>query len=315
MNFQQLRSVHEAIRRGFNLTETAEILHASQSAISRQIRELEDELGVDIFQRRGKRLVGLTEPGIEVAQIIERILEDRGSLKKAADEYRRLADGTLSVAATHAQVRYRIPDAVLAFRQAWPQVRLALHQTNPAHIAELLKSGDVDLGLLPEGLARAPELVAFRAYSWSHRFVVPKGHPLLDTALPGLEEIARYPIITFEAGMVGRQRVEQAFHNRGLEPDIIISAADSDVIKTYVALGLGVGIIAERSYDPDADHKLVCLDTGPLITPITTSVVVRRGTYLRGYTLAFIQSLVPGLSAESIREQVEMPAGVPPIAA
>ncbi len=311
MNFQQLRSVHEAIRRGFNLTETAEVLHASQSAISRQIRELEDELGVDIFQRHGKRLTGLTPPGRQIALIVERILKDRESLKKASDEYRRLADGSLSIAATHAQVRYRLPDAVMAFREAYPQVRLTLQQTTPAHIAELLKSGDADLGLLPDGLPRAPELLAFKAYSWSHRFVVPKGHPLLNIPLPGLYEIARYPIITFEEGMVGRQRVEQAFRGRGLEPDIIISAADSDVIKTYVALGLGVGIIAERSYDPEADHKLVCLNTGPLIAPITTSVVVRRGSYLRGYALAFIQSLVPGLSAENIREQLEATTDAP----
>lgn len=315
MNFQQLRAVHEAIRRGFNLTETADVLHASQSAISRQIRELEDELGVDVFQRHGKRLIGLTEPGREIAQIIERILKDRDSLKKASDEYRKLAHGTLSVAATHAQVRYRLTDAVMAFRDAYPQVHLSLQQTHPIHIAELLKSGAVDLGLLPDGLPRAPELVAFKAYSWGHRFVVPKGHPLLDIPMPGLDEIARYPIITFEQGMVGRQRVDHAFRSRGLEPDIVISAADSDVIKTYVSLGLGVGIIAERSFDPETDHKLVCLNTSRLIAPITTSVVLRRGTYLRSYMVAFIQSLVPGLSAEQIREQVEAPPADTQIAA
>ncbi|MFT4197325.1 MAG: LysR substrate-binding domain-containing protein [Pseudoxanthomonas sp.] len=311
MNFQQLRAVHEAIHRRFNLTETAEILHASQSAVSRQIRELEEELGVDIFQRHGKRLIGLTEPGHEIAQIIERMLKDRDSLKKASDEFRRIDGGSLTLAATNAQVRYRLPEAIMAFRSAYPQVHLALHQTAPTQIAELVKSGQADLGLLPDDLPRPADLVTFKAYSWTHRFVVPKGHPLLDIPLPSLDEIARYPIITFEEGMVGRQRIDQAFQSHGLVPDIIISAADSDVIKTYVALGLGVGIIAEKSFDPDIDQRLVALNTARFIRPITTSIAVRRGTYLRSYALAFIRSLVPGLSAEDIREQVEAPAGAP----
>ncbi len=307
MNFQQLKAVHEAIRHGFNLTETAEILHASQSAVSRQIRELEEELGLDIFQRHGKRLVGLTAPGQEVAQIVERILKDRDSLRKAADEYLRIDGGGLALAATHAQVRYRLPETVMAFRQAYPQVRLTLHQTAPAQIIELIKSGQADLGLLPDGLPRPPDLVTFKAYSWSHRFVVPHGHPLLEVRYPSLEEIARYPIITFEEGMVGREKINQAFRDRGLEPDIIISAVDSDVIKTYVALGLGVGIVAERSFDAETDPKLACLDTGALIAPITTSVAVLRGSYLRSYAIAFIQALVPGLGADEIRARVESP--------
>ncbi|MFT4246609.1 MAG: LysR substrate-binding domain-containing protein [Pseudomonas sp.] len=308
MNFQQLRAIHEAIRHGFNLTETAEVLHASQSAVSRQIRELEDELGIDVFQRHGKRLIGLTQPGQEIAQIVERILKDRDSLKKAADEYLRIDGGSLAVAATHAQVRYRLPELVMAFRNDYPQVRLTLHQTAPTQIIELIKSGQVDLGLLPDGLPRPPDLVTFKAYSWSHRFVVPQGHPLLDIRFPSLEEIAAYPIITFEEGMVGREKINQAFRNRGLEPDIIISAVDSDVIKTYVALGLGVGIIAEKSFDPVADHKLACLDTGALIAPITTSVAVRRGSYLRSYAIAFIRALIPGLDSAEIRERVESQA-------
>jgi LysR family cys regulon transcriptional activator len=305
MNFQQLRAVSEAIRLGFNLTETAEVLHASQSAVSRQIRELEEELGVDIFLRHGKRLTGLTAPGQEIASIVARILQGRESLRHASEDFRNPAHGSLSIAATHAQVRYRLPSAVLAFRSAFPQVSLTLQQTAPPQIVELLRSGHADIGLIPEGLPYEPELVRFPAYSWSHVFVVPRGHPLLEVAYPGLADIARYPLITFEEGMVGRMRINQAFAMQGLKPDIIISAADSDVIKTYVELGLGVGIIAERSYDPALDPQLVALETSTLIAPITTSVAVRRGSYLRGYTLAFIHGMVPGLTPEHIRSQVE----------
>ncbi|WDS36534.1 LysR substrate-binding domain-containing protein [Pseudoxanthomonas sp.] len=305
MNFQQLKAVSEAIGHRFNLTETADVLHTSQSAVSRQIRELEEELGVEIFLRHGKRLTGLTAPGQEIARIVERMLQDRESLRHASEDFRRPARGTLSIAATHAQVRYRLPDAVLRFRDAFPQVSLTLQQTAPPQIVELLRGGQVDIGLVPEGLPYVPELVRFPAYSWSHVFVVPRGHPLLDMPYPALADIARFPLITFEEGMVGRMRINQAFAMQGLKPDIIISAADSDVIKTYVELGLGVGIIAERSYDATLDPQLVALETSTLIAPITTSVAVRRGTYLRGYTLAFIQGMVPGLTLEQIRAQVE----------
>lgn len=308
MNFQQLRAVHEAIRRNFNLTEAADVLHASQSAVSRQIRELEDELGVDIFQRHGKRLIRLTEPGHEIAQIIERILKDRASLKKASEEFRRNDGGNLTLAATNAQVRYRLPDVIMAFRNAYPQVHLSLYQTFPAQIAELVKSGQVDLGLLPDGLAHSTDVVTFQAYSWTHRIVVPQGHPLLAKAFPSLEDIARYPIITFEEGMVGRDNIEEAFRDRGLTPNIVISAVDSDVIKTFVSLGLGVGIIAEKSFDPKLDDRLVALQTRDVIKPITTSIAIRRGTYLRSYALSFIQSMVPALTAQSIRERLEAPA-------
>lgn len=305
MNFQQLRAVQEAIRRKFNLTEAAEALHASQSAISRQIRELEDELAVDIFERHGKRLVALTGPGQEIAQIIERMLKDRDSLRRASEDYRRLDDGRLSVAAPHAQVRYRLPETVMRFRQAYPGVRLILHPTPPAQIADMVRSGSIDLGFIPHGLACPPELVLFKAYSWSHCFVVPNGHPLLAVERPTLKDIASYPVITFEEGMIGRQHIDQAFERAGLKPDIVIAAVDSDVIKTYVELGLGVGIIAERAYDPGVDQKLACLKTRAFIPPVTTNLAVRRGTYLSGYMLAFIQALIPTLPQDFIREQVE----------
>ncbi|MCD9033295.1 LysR family transcriptional regulator [Luteimonas sp. Y-2-2-4F] len=304
MNFQQLRSVREAIRHDFNLTETAEVLHASQSAVSRQIRELEDELGIEIFHRYGKRLTGLTTPGREIAGIIERILKDRESLKKASEQYRGFDHGSLSVAATHAQIRYRLPDVVLGFRERFPQVSLSLQQCAPGQILELLRGGSVELGFLPSGLTGNAELVQFEAYRWSHRIVAPVGHPLLALEAPGLVDIARYPVITFEEGMVGRARINEAFRAQGVEPNVIISAVDSDVIKTYVELGLGVGIIAERAYNPAVDRKIAMLEGTDLIPPITTNIAVRRGAYLRDYAVAFIQSVVPGLGAQRIHDRI-----------
>ncbi|MET0290193.1 MAG: LysR substrate-binding domain-containing protein [Pseudoxanthomonas sp.] len=308
MNFQQLRAVQEAIRQNFNLTEVAESLHASQSAISRQIRELEEELGVDIFRRHGKRLIDLTPPGREISVIVDRILKDRDSLRRASDEYRLLDGGKLSVAAPHAQVRYRLPATVKQFRQDYPSVHLTLRPTPPGQIADLVRDGAIDIGFVPEGLPCPPELVLFKAYTWTHCFVVPEGHPLLRLPVQTLADIATYPVITFEEGMIGRAHINEAFEKLGLKPDIVISAVDSDVIKTYVELGLGVGIIAERAFNNTLDSKLVCLNARASISPVTTYLAVRRGTYLRGYMLAFIQALIPDLSTDEIRQQVEASA-------
>lgn len=306
VNFQQLRAVQEAIRQDFNLTATAEATHASQSAVSRQIRELEEELGIGIFHRNGKRLTGLTEAGSKVVDIIERILTERIRLRQAAESLR-LPSADLSVAATHAQVRYRLPGIILAFRDRHPSVRLSLHQTTPVQVIEMIERGQADIGLITEGLPRPADIVTFRAYSWGHLFIAPVGHPLLAMRMPSFADIARYPIITFEKGMVGRENIEEAFRRQGLVPDIIISAVDSDVIKTYVALGLGIGIIAERSFDPAIDHNLAVIGTDALISPVTTSVAVRRGTPLQDHAIAFILNLVPTMSADHVRESVESP--------
>lgn len=305
MNFQQLRSVQETTRRGFNLTDAAGSLFASQSAISRQIRELEEELGVEIFQRHGKRLIGLTQPGREICQIIELILKNRDSLIQASRDYQRLESGNLVVVANNAQVRYRLPNIILAFNRAFPLVRLTLRQAPSTQIADILKSGQADLGFITEGLPRPANLVVFKAYSWTLTFIAPVNHPLASAPSPSLADIAAYPIITFEEGMVGRKRIMEAFRNQGLQPDIILSAVDSDVIKTYVELGLGIGIIAERSFNAEVDRSIVCLRTDVVMPPIEISIAVRRGSYLRGYALSFIQTVIPELSAPAIRERVE----------
>ncbi|WP_437883848.1 LysR substrate-binding domain-containing protein [Pseudomonas sp. LRF_L74] len=305
MNFQQLRSVREAIRKGFNLTEAADVLCTSQSGVSRQLRELEEELGVAIFERHGKRLTGLTAPGRDIARIIERILVEKDNLKDAADEYLGFASGRLTVASTHAQSRYRLPNAVAAFREAFPNVKLALHQTSPAQIVEMIRDGRADLGFATESLSKQSDFALFKAYSWWHRVVVPVGHPLTQVENPSLVDIAAYPIITYEEGMTGRGRINQAFYDQGVTPNIVLTAIDSDVIKTYVELGLGIGIVAEMAFNPERDKGIICLNQGNLIPPNIASIAVRRGTFLRGYAIAFIQTLIPDLSADAIRAEVE----------
>lgn len=311
MNFQQLRSVREAINKGFNLTEAADVLCTSQSGVSRQIRELEEELGVEIFVRHGKRLVGLTPPGHDIARIIDRLLVERGNLKAAVDEYLNVEAGSLVVGATHAQARYRLPRIIAAFRNSFPEVTLALHQAAPAQIVQLLQQGKVDIGFATESLAGQSDFVLFRAYTWSHRVIVPAGHPLIEVAEPTLKDIARYPIITYEDGMTGRSRINQAFSDAGVTPHVVLTAIDSDVIKTYVELGLGVGIMAEMAYNAERDKGLVCLPQGGLIPPNTAHIAVRRGSFLRGYAIAFIQQVIPSLSAEEIKAALEGGAPAP----
>lgn len=305
MNFQQLRAVREAIRKGFNLTEAADVLCTSQSGVSRQLRELEEELGVAIFERHGKRLIGLTAPGRDIARIIERILVEKDNLKDAADEYLGFASGRLTVASTHAQSRYRLPKVVAAFRDAYPNVKLALHQTSPAQIVEMVRDGRADLGFATESLAKQSDFALFKAYTWWHRVVAPIGHPLTQVENPTLVDIAQYPIITYEEGMTGRGKINQAFFDQGVAPNIVLTAIDSDVIKTYVEQGLGIGIVAEMAYSAERDKGIACLKQGNLIPPNIASIAVRRGTFLRGYAIAFIQMLRPDLSSEAIREAVE----------
>jgi LysR family cys regulon transcriptional activator len=264
MNFQQLRSVREAVRRGFNLTEVAHALHTSQPGVSRQIRELEDELGIDLFIRVGKRLTGLTEPGEQVLPIIERMLTDAENLRRASRDFSERDVGPLSIAATHSQARYALPSAVRDFRQLFPQVTLSLHQGSPKQVAEMLISGEADVGIATEALTQYEQLVTLPCYQWTHSVVVPPGHALLDGQPLTLERLARYPLITYDAGYTGRAHIDDAFAKAGITPSVVLSAMDADVIKTYVELGMGVGIVASIAFDPDRDRTLEAVEAGHL---------------------------------------------------
>ncbi|MES2015564.1 MAG: CysB family HTH-type transcriptional regulator [Pseudomonadota bacterium] len=300
MNFQQLRSIREAARRGYNLTEVANALFTSQPGVSRQIRELEDELDIVIFERNGKRLTGLTEPGKGILTIIERLLLEAENLQQASLEYAGKSSGTLTIAATHTQARYALPKVVQGFRAEFPDVRIALQQSAPDHIAEWVISGKADIGIATEGLSQFPDLVSFPCYRWSHLVVVPDGHPLLARPTIRLEDLAAHPLITYDRGFTGRGHIDAAFAKAGVQPDIVLTAMDSDVIKQYVALGMGVGIVASMAFDHGRDKGLRAVEASHLFAPNVTRLALRRGAYLRTYAYRFIAQFAPELTRAEI---------------
>lgn len=306
MNFQQLRSVRVTVQSGFNLTEVATILCTSQPGVSRQIRELEEELGVDIFVRAGKRLTGLTAPGAALLPIVERMLLDAENLKRAGDDFASRIDGRLTVAATHSQARYALPHVVRDFRALFPQVSLHLHQGSPKQVAEMLLSGEADIGVATEALALYPQLVTLPCYRWTHSIVVPPGHPLLaHSEAVTLQQLADYPIITYNLGYTGRSHIDDAFARANLQPNIVLTAMDADVIKTYVELGMGVGIIASIALDAERDAQLRMLDARHLFEINLTRLAIRRGTWLRGYTYSFIETFAPTLTRAVVQSALK----------
>ena len=301
MNFQQLKSIRETVRCGFNLTEVAAMLHTSQPGVSRQIRELEEELGVDIFVRSGKRLTGLTAPGAALLPIVDQLLLEAGNLKRAGKDFNSRMDGPLSIAATHSQARYALPHVVRDFREKFPQVTLHLHQGSPKQIAEMLLSGEADIGVATEALAHYPQLVTLPCYRWTHSIVVPPGHPLLEHREPvTLQQLAQYPLITYNQGFTGRSHIDDAFEREGLHPEIALTAMDADVIKTYVELGMGVGIVASIAVDPERDTQLRMLDARHLFEINLTRLAMRRGTWLRAYAYGFIETFVSTLTRDVV---------------
>jgi LysR family cys regulon transcriptional activator len=300
MNFQQLRIVRETARRGFNLTAVGNALFTSQSGVSKHIKDLEDEIGLELFVRRGKRLLGLTEPGKEVLVMVERMLLDAANIKRLAEQYASTDAGQLTIATTHTQARYSLPPVVTAFRQDFPKVHLKLHQSSPGEIAQLLLDGEADIGVATETIAAIPELVSFPYYSWHHSVIVPVGHPLAAIKPLTLSDVAEHPIITYHEGFTGRARVDSAFAAEGIAPEVVMSALDSDVIKAYVGLGLGIGIVASMAYDPARDTDILQLDSKNLFPENITRIAVRRGQYLRGFAYRFIELCSPELTEERI---------------
>lgn len=305
MNFQQLRSIREAARNNYNLTEVASVLFTSQPAISRQIRELEEELGVEIFTRAGKRLTGLTTPGKTLLPIIDRLLLEAGNLKNAGKDFKEKDTGVFYVAATHSQARYALPAVVRDFRQIYPGVTLHLRQGSPQQIADMLLTGEADIGVATEALADYDQLVTLPGYRWSHSVIVPPEHPLLQQSAPiSLEDLAQYPIITYEHGFTGRAHIDEAFAREGLAPEVVLTAMDADVIKTYVELGMGIGIVASIAFDPERDRLLRAIDARHLFEINLTRIAVRRGIWLRDYAYHFIESFVPTLTPDVVRQKL-----------
>jgi LysR family transcriptional regulator, cys regulon transcriptional activator len=303
MKLQQLRCLMEVARRNLNVSEAAEALHTSQPGVSKQIRALEDELGIQVFVRHGKRLVSVTQPGKAVITIAERILSEAQNLKRAGEEYANDELGTLTIAATHTQARYALPKAVAAFKQRYPKVELVLHQGNPTQICAQVIAGEADMGVATEAISQYPELVSLPVYQWNRCVVVPPKHPLLQGTLT-LERIAEHPIVTYDFAFANRTLVQKSFENRGLKPHVVLSAQDSDVIKTYVELGLGIGILAKMAFDPKRDHNLRAIDASHLFESSTTRLGIKRGAYLRRYAYEFIELFAPQLPRAVVERSV-----------
>lgn len=296
MKLQQLRYIVEIQRRGLNVSEAAESLFTSQPGISKQVKLLEEELGVAIFERSGKRFTGITEPGRAVLAIAERILREAENLRRAGAEYAGGQSGRLVLAATHTQARYALPVVVRDFVAQHPSVRLEMHQGSPIQIAEWVADGDADLGIATEALDQYGQLVTLPVRQWSHCVIVPDGHPLAAKLPLSLAELARWPLITYDTAFTGRSRINRAFERLGVQPNIALTALDADVIKTYVSLGLGLGIISALAYDAQRDAGLVALDASHLFESNTTRLALRRGTYLRHYEFDFITLFAPHLT-------------------
>ncbi len=297
MNLHQFRFVQEAVRRDLNLTETAKALFTSQPGISKAILELEEELGVDIFVRHGKRLKRVTEPGQQVLNSVQIIMREVANLKRIGEEFSKQDAGTLRIATTHTQARYFLPEPVALLRKRYPKVQVVLHQGMPEQVARMLLDDVAEIGLATESLEAHADLITLPCHEWHHAMVVPAGHPLAAVERPTLEQLAAHPLVLYQPTMTGRTRIDHAFERARLKPLVALEAIDSDVIKTYVRLGLGVGIVTELAMRGEAaDGDLAWRPLGHLFGPNTTRVAFKRGAYLRQFVLAFAELLSPRLT-------------------
>jgi len=298
MKLQQLRYVWEVARHGLNISATAESLYTSQPGVSKQIRLLEDELGVQIFARSGKHLTHITPAGKTIVEMAGHILVEAGNIKRAAQEYRDEKRGTLAIATTHTQARYWLPMRIAAFMQRYPEVHLQMHQGSPKQIAEMAVQGEADVVVATEALERYEELVTLPIYHWNRSIVVPRGHPLAAGPLT-LERLADYPLVTYVAGFTGRSQLDRAFEAHHLRPNVVFTASDADVIKCYVKLGLGVGVVANMAVDAE-ESALQALDASHLFPTSTTRIALRRRTFVRRFVYDFFQLLGPHLTHERV---------------
>ena len=305
MKLQQLRYIWEVSRHGLNVSATAESLYTSQPGISKQIRMLEDELGIQIFQRSGKHLTEVTSAGKEIISLAGKILDKVENIKDIAQEFSDKDHGHLSVATTHTQARYVLPQVIKRFIEHYPEVALHMHQGTPVQISELASKGTVDFAIATEALELFENLIMMPCYRWNRSVIVPFDHPLTKEKQLTLEALAEYPIVTYVFGFTGRSQLDQAFNDAHLKARVVFTAVDADVIKTYVKLGLGVGIVASMAFDPKKDDGLTAIDAGHLFTESTTKVGFRRGTYLRSYMYEFIELFAPHLSREIVDQAVK----------
>lgn len=312
MNLQQLRYVLEVHKHKLSVSDAADALFTSQPGVSKQIRMLEEELGVEIFTRHGKRLVALTEPGKQVLEIAERMLREADNLRQVGREFIDEDSGKLTIATTHTQARYALPPVVGEFLRRYPKVQLHIHQGNPQQVAAQVLAGEADIGIATEALADFPDLVTLPCRQWNRSVVARPGHPILKEHPLTLEAVARFPVITYDTAFAGRGAINRAFLSRGLKPNVILTALDSDVIKTYVAMDLGIGIIASMAFDPLVDRGLQALDAAHLFESSTTRIGLPRKVWLRGYAFAFIELFAPHLTRKMVSAAISGAHGSDP---
>lgn len=305
MKLQQLRYLNEVANQDLNLSKAAKKLHTSQPGISKQIQLLEEELGVEIFIRNGKRMVSITPPGQTILQMAKNILREANNLKSVGQEFTNKNVGSLTVATTHTQARYALPHTIKQFTTHYPKVKLTIRQGNPTQISQLVTSGEADIAIATEAIEFFHELVMLPCYQWNRCIIVPPRHPLLSLRKISLEAIVKYPIITYDFAFTGRSKINQAFEARGLVPNVVLTALDADVIKTYVELGLGIGIVAQMAFDPNRDKHLQSIDAGHLFESSTTRIGIRRNSYLRGYILDFIYMFSPHLNRATVKKAMD----------
>ncbi len=300
MKLQQLKYICEVVKQDLNLSKAAAELYTSQPGVSKQIRALEDELGVDIFIRHGKRFTGITDPGRAIIQKAQAALTDLNSLRNISNEFTNETSGSLKIATTHTQARYALPLVIKQFREKFPNVKLSLYQGSPTQISQMTSSGEADIAIATEAISLEKDLALLPCYQWNRCILTPPKHPLLRSKRVSLEEISEFPIITYDFAFTGRSKINQAFEEKGLKPDVILTAIDADVIKTYVELELGIGIVAMMAYDPARDTKIRALDASHLFEASTTRIGLRKNSYIRGYVYEFISMFAPHLDKKVV---------------
>ena len=302
MKLQQLRCISQIVQSEFNISKASEVLNTSQPGVSKQIKLLEDEIGIKIFQRNGKRLVGLTDPGKKVLGSIEVILQESNNIKVISEEYIQKDQGTFTIATTHTQARYKLPKVVEEFVKKYPKINLNIHQGNPSQVTDQIINGEADVGIATESINLSEGIHTIPCYQWNRCVVMPKNHPLTEVRKITLKDLAAYPMITYDYAFTGSTIVSEVFKNANIEPNIMLTAIDADVIKTYVSLNMGIGLIAEMAFDASTDHPMVSRDVSHLFPLSTTYIGIKRENFLRKYTSDFIRMFIPKKSEKELKK-------------
>lgn len=306
MKLHQLRYLNEVAKQGLSVTSAADALFTSQPGVSKQIQLFEEELGLQIFQRNGKRLIGVTEPGAKVLALAAKVIREIDNIKRVGDEFSNVETGALTIATTHTQARYKLPAAVKAFMTQYPLVKLNIHQGNPSQVAAQVASGEADIGIATESISNEESLLCLPCYQWNRSVIVPKDHPLLKDIPLTLEKLAAYPLITYDFAFTGGTLVSKIFTDAGLAPNVVLTAIDADVIKTYVNLGLGVGLLANMAFDAERDNHLAAIDASHLFPDSTTYLGVRKDAFLRGYMYGFIEIIAPHFTRKAVNNALKI---------